>query len=87
MLKAILPANCLWTGLRTVEGFDYDQTLEQLKALFPSGEDEDMEGDNVLSSSVPESIRQMMSYPKAIEALGYMIWLVISVLLSDDAWC
>jgi DNA mismatch repair protein MSH6 len=78
MLKMILPNNCLWTSLRTVEGLDYDQTMEQLKTLFPS-EDEDMEdaGDHVLPASVPESIREMSSYPKAIESLGCMIWSVI----------
>jgi DNA mismatch repair protein MSH6 len=75
MLKTLLPPNCLWTSLRTVEGFNYDQTLEQLKTLFPpSGNDEDMEDDNPLPDSVPESIREMVSYPKAIEALGNMIW-------------
>jgi len=57
-----------------VEGFSYDQTLQQLKALFPPGEDEDMEDDNSLPSSVPESIREMVPYPKAVEALGNMIW-------------
>jgi len=73
MLKNILPSNCLWTSLRSVEGFSYDQTIEQLKALFPPGEDEDMD-DNILPSSVPESIREMVPYPKAVEALGNMIW-------------
>lgn len=57
-----------------MEGFSYDQTLQQLKALFPPGEDEDMEDDNSLASSVPESIREMVPYPKAVEALGNMIW-------------
>lgn len=78
MLKMILPTNVLWTSLRTVEGFDYDQTMEQLKTLFPPG-DEDMEadGDDALPASVPESIREMASYPKAIESLGCMIWSVI----------
>ena len=69
MLKNILPSNCLWTSLRSVEGFSYDQAIEQLIALFPPGED-----DNILPSSVPESIREMVPYPKAIEALGNMIW-------------
>ncbi len=74
LLKAILPANCLWTGLRAVEGLDYDGTLEQLKTLFPLVEGEDMEEDSALPVSVPESIREMIPYPKAIEALGYMMW-------------
>jgi len=56
-----------------VEGFSYDQTIEQLIALFPPGEDEDMD-DNILPSSVPESIREMVPYPKAMEALGNKIW-------------
>jgi DNA mismatch repair protein MSH6 len=78
MLKMILPNNCLWTRLRSVEGLDYDQTMAQLKTLFPS-EDEDMEddSDNVLPTSVPESIREMSSYPRTIESLGCMVWLVI----------
>jgi len=73
MLKNILPSNCLWTSLRSVEGFSYDQAIEQLIALFPPGEDKDMD-DNILPSSVPESIREMVPYPKAMEALGNMIW-------------
>ena len=73
MLKNILPSNCLWASLRSVEGFSYDQAIEQLIALFPPGEDEDMD-DNILPSSVPESIREMVPYPKAMEALGNMIW-------------
>ncbi|KAF9449836.1 DNA mismatch repair protein msh6 [Macrolepiota fuliginosa MF-IS2] len=84
MLKTILPSNCLWTSLRTVEGFDYDQTLEQLKTLFPSGEDESMEDEGVLPASVPESIREMVSYPKAIEALGCMIWYLRQLNIDKD---
>ncbi|KXN86517.1 DNA mismatch repair protein msh6 [Leucoagaricus sp. SymC.cos] len=84
MLKNILPSNCLWTTLRTVEGFNHDQTLEQLKILFPPNDDEDMDSDGSLPSSVPESIREMLPYPKAIEALGNMIWYLRQLNIDKD---
>ncbi|KAF5356840.1 hypothetical protein D9756_006462 [Leucocoprinus leucothites] len=84
MLKNILPSNCLWTSLRTVEGFNYDQTFEQLKTLFPSDEDEDMIDASGLPNSVPESIREMAPYPKAIEALGNMIWYLRQLNIDKD---
>lgn len=77
VLKTILPSDCLWTGLRDVEGFKYDQTLEELKSLFPCGDDsmeDDAEGEGLLPPSVPESIRQMASDRCSMEALGDMIW-------------
>lgn len=79
LLKAILPAACLWTGLREVEGFGYDKTLEELKTLYPvdEGQDEQMEDDSsLLPESVPESIREMADCRNAIKALGSMIWSV-----------
>jgi DNA mismatch repair protein MSH6 len=71
----VLPAACLWTGLRAVEGFDYDATLQELKSLYPTHGD-DMEEDNAgfLPCSIPESIRDMASSKTAIKALGSMIW-------------
>jgi hypothetical protein len=76
----------LWTGLRDVEGFKYDQTLEELKRFFPSG-DQSMEedGEELLPASVPESIRQMASDRCSMEALGDMIWCVASPSPSKSA--
>ena len=78
LLKAILPAACLWTGLRTVEGFDYETTFEELRTLYPPDEDDTMDGDDgiPLPRTVPGSIREMASSVPAIKALGSMIWLV-----------
>lgn len=72
LLKNVVPSSCLWTTLRDVEGFDYDKTLEELKTLYPSDEEE-ME-DGVLPSTVPEAIRKMLSSKTSVEALGAMIW-------------
>ncbi|KAL4256940.1 DNA mismatch repair protein [Pleurotus pulmonarius] len=77
LLKSILPVACLWTSLRQVEGFSYEETIEQLKKIYQSdGEDDTMEEDDShgLPSSVPPSIREMVDFKTAIEALGSMIW-------------
>ncbi|KAJ7695011.1 muts domain V-domain-containing protein [Mycena olivaceomarginata] len=61
LLKSVLPAACLWTGLRDVEGFGYDQTMVELRKLYPPTDDAmDDDEDVVLPSSVPEPIREMM---------------------------
>jgi DNA mismatch repair protein MSH6 len=74
LLKSILPAACLWTGLREVEGFGFDQTMVELRKLYPATDDDDMADDIVLPSSVPEPIREMMGSRTAVESLGSMIW-------------
>ena len=83
LLKAILPASCLWTSLRESEGFRYDQTIKELRALYPTEEDTmnaDGQQDD-LGSNVPQSIRDMLGYKSAVEALGSMIWFVYFYLL------
>ena len=86
LLKAILPASCLWTGLRTVEGFDYEQTLQEVKTLFPAEESDmaDEEDAGSLPASVPETIRSMIASRAAIKALGSMIWSVCLVLRLNN---
>lgn len=79
LLKAVLPGNCIWTSLRESEGFSFEDTIKELKVLYPKGEEEDgdtdMEGiPHGLSASVPEAIRSMIMYSGAVEALGSMIW-------------
>jgi DNA mismatch repair protein MSH6 len=76
LLKSVLPAACLWTGLRSVEGFNYDATLKQLTTLYPAVGDDAMDEDDgaSLPHSIPESIREMASSKPAIKALGSMIW-------------
>lgn len=69
LLKAVLPGPCIWTSLREVEGFGYKQTLDELKKLYPDGEDDMEEGANV-----PDAIREMLTSEPAVEALGSMIW-------------
>ncbi|KAJ3753736.1 muts domain V-domain-containing protein [Lentinula raphanica] len=77
LLKSILPTTCLWTGLREVEGLGYDDTLEDLKARFPTdNEMGDADDGQLLPESVPKSIRDMVDSKPAIEALGSMIWYV-----------
>ena len=75
LLKSILPASCLWTSLRESEGFDYDQTLAEIKTLYPADEQDCMDDDSdLLAEAVPQSIRDMVGCKGAMEALGAMIW-------------
>jgi DNA mismatch repair protein MSH6 len=77
LLKSILPGSCLWTSLRDVEGFTFQQTIKELNSMFlevNAGEDDAMDEDAELSSAVPQSIRDMASYRGAMEALGALIW-------------
>ena len=78
LLKNLLPTGCLWTALRSVEGFDHQQTLRELRKCYSSSDDdhtmeEDGDGDAFLSS-IPEPIRGMLASKLAVQALGNMIW-------------
>ncbi|KAJ7105743.1 muts domain V-domain-containing protein [Mycena crocata] len=85
LLKSILPAACLWTGLREVEGFGYDDTMRELRKLYPAIDEDDMDDDDVvLPSSVPEPIREMMGSRSAIESLGSMIWYLRQLNIDKD---
>ena len=77
LLKVILPGACLWTSLRDVEGFGYDRTLDELKALYGTSGEETMDDDGY--SAIPTAIRDMLGYRNAIEALGSMMWCVVLV--------
>lgn len=71
----ILPASCLWTSLRDVEGYTFEQTIKELNAIFSEGAvDDAMDEDGELNASVPQSIRDMAGYKTAIEAFGMMAW-------------
>ncbi len=77
LLKSILPSECLWTGLRTVEGFNQEETIEELRKLYvSSNEGDSMEDDDGsgLPSSVPQPIREMLSSKLAAQSLGNMVW-------------
>lgn len=77
LLKAVLPAACLWTSLREVEGFDYEDTMKELASLYPADKgDMDEDDDSVLPRAVPQPIREMAGSKPPIEALGAMIWFV-----------
>ncbi|KAG6861406.1 hypothetical protein C0995_000535 [Termitomyces sp. Mi166 len=84
LLKAVLPAACLWTGLRTVEGFSYDETLQELRIMYSEEEDDatmaDEDEENLLPSCVPKPIRVMVASQNAIKALGSMIWFAFAYL-------
>ncbi|KAJ7702418.1 DNA mismatch repair protein msh6 [Mycena rosella] len=84
LLKSILPAACLWTGLREVEGLGYDQTMTELRKLYPATDEDDMDDDAVLPSSVPEPIREMIGSRSAIESLGSMIWYLRQLNIDKD---
>lgn len=92
LLKAVLPPACLWTGLREVEGFGYEETLKEVAAMYPassSEDDEEMESDAprrgvVLSSNVPAPIRDMADSRGAIEALGIMVWYLRQLNIDKD---
>ena len=79
-----MPGNCLWTSLRESEGLKFQETIKELKKLYPADDDDDEMADNPhgLSNAVPESIRKMLPYRGAIEALGSMIWWVLLVTLA-----
>jgi DNA mismatch repair protein MSH6 len=74
-----LPSGCLWTGLRPVEGFKYNETLTELKKIYCTAEDIDMVDEDSpfgLPETVPEPIREMAGDKLAIEALGSTVWYV-----------
>ena len=90
LLKIILPSNCLWTPLRNVEGLNYEQTLEELKTIYPVTSESDipMEEDDstvdILPASVPAPIRDLSSEKLAMEALGSMIWYLRQLNIDKD---
>jgi DNA mismatch repair protein MSH6 len=86
----VLPAGCLWTALRPVEGFKYDETIEELKTIYPPGPGEDVAMDQddpsycILPESVPAPIREMAEDKLAIESLGTMIWYLRQLNIDKD---
>ncbi|KII87843.1 hypothetical protein PLICRDRAFT_176607 [Plicaturopsis crispa FD-325 SS-3] len=85
LLKAILPAACLWTSLRESEGFGFEQTLKELNAMYSQGDDEVMDDDDVeLIEEVPQSIRDMVGCRDAMEALGSMVWYLRQLNIDKD---
>ena len=69
-----LPSGCLWTGLRlgSVEGFKYNETLTELKKIYCTDEDIDMEDEDspyALPGSVLGPILEMSRDKLAIETL------------------
>ena len=51
--------------------------------MYPPGEDDDMT-DDVLPSSVPEAIRNMLGMRAPIEALGAMVWYLRQLNIDKD---
>ncbi|KAI0764567.1 DNA mismatch repair protein Msh6 [Trametes elegans] len=86
LLKAVLPSGCLWTSLRESEGLKFNETIKELKKLYPANEDDDEMVDNPhgLTSAVPEPIRRMLPNRSAIEALGAMIWYLHTLNIDKD---
>ena len=86
----MLPGGCLWTALRPVEGFKYDETIEELKTIYPPGPGEDVGMDQddpsycILPESVPAPIREMAEDKLAIESLGTMIWYLRQLNIDKD---
>ncbi|KAL0575514.1 DNA mismatch repair protein msh6 [Marasmius crinis-equi] len=84
LLKLVLPAACGWTGLREVEGLDYEATLQELKNRYPSDEDAMEDDGAVLPCSVPQPIRDIADSKCAVEALGSMIWYLQQLNIDKD---
>ncbi|KAG8888505.1 DNA mismatch repair protein msh6 [Tulasnella sp. 332] len=88
LLKNILPSSCLWTALRSVEGYSYDETIEALDKLFrpaTKGDDDDaMDEDDQKQSEIPEGIKQMLDNRTAVEAIGAMIWYLRQLNIDKD---
>jgi hypothetical protein len=57
-----------------VEGFNYDEAVRELNKLYPPGEDDIMDDEQILNDNVPKPIRDMIAYKGAIQALGATIW-------------
>lgn len=51
--------------------------------MYPPGEDDDMT-DDVLPSSVPEAIRDMLGMKTPMEALGAMVWYLRQLNIDKD---
>lgn len=66
-----------------MEGFGYDKTLDELKALYGTSGEETMDDDDL--SLIPTAIRDMLGCTNAIEALGSMMWCVELVYWSEDS--
>ncbi|EJC97743.1 DNA mismatch repair protein Msh6 [Fomitiporia mediterranea MF3/22] len=79
LLKAVLPGSCIWTGLREVEGFGFKETMDELKNLYPDGEDDMEEGANI-----PDAIKEMLTSETAVIALGAMIWYLRQLNIDKD---
>ncbi|KAG9034241.1 DNA mismatch repair protein msh6 [Tulasnella sp. JGI-2019a] len=88
LLKNLIPASCLWTALRSSEGYTYDQTIEALDELFApksKGDDDDaMDEDTPKQSEIPEGIKQMLDNRTAVEAIGTMIWYLRQLNIDKD---
>ncbi|THH18729.1 hypothetical protein EW146_g2311 [Bondarzewia mesenterica] len=82
LLKSVLPASCLWTSLREVEGFGYKKTLDELKVLYPVDDGEMDDNDEL--GGVPDAIRSMVGCRSAIEALGAMMWYLRQLNIDKD---
>lgn len=78
LLKSVLPSSCLWTSLRDVEGFNYEQTLSELETLYPCEDPEDPH------SEAPPAIRELLGDRTAICALGSMIWYLRQLNIDRD---
>ncbi|KAG9309590.1 DNA mismatch repair protein Msh6 [Chiua virens] len=84
LLKVILPSSCLWTSLRDVEGFTYEQTFAELNKMFSGNEDASIEEDSLLNEAVPSTIRDMAGCRPAMEALGAMAWYLRQLNIDKD---
>ena len=66
-----------------MEGFGYEETLDEVKKLYPAETDNmDDDDERVLPISAPKPIREMADSKNAIKALGNMIWSDLIILLS-----
>jgi DNA mismatch repair protein MSH6 len=92
LLKSILSGQCLWTALRSVEGLNHDETLAELDTLYGQSsaqDDEDTTMDDNApsgSSGIPQAIKNMLTHPSAVIALGAMIWYATILLATFNSF-
>lgn len=73
-----------------MEGLSYEETLTELKTIYPASSENDMlidEDDpaaSILPASVPTPIRDLASEQLSMEALGSMIWYLRQLNIDKD---
>ncbi|KAJ7074366.1 muts domain V-domain-containing protein [Mycena amicta] len=88
LMRQLRPKELLFTkgklSVSTNRNAHFDQTLAELRKLYPSNDKDAMDDGGELPSSVPEPIREMLSSRSAIESLGSLIWYLRQLNIDGD---